>query len=329
MTNQIINFVLQSMQDTLTTNQLYQLHNVLQRTLINYTIEQKQIPTTTNNTWELDLSEFLTTKTLEGKSPKTIKYYKYELKKLLSYINKPVKQITMQDVSCYMITYKCTRNISNCTLRNVRAIFNSFFGWLYLHNKVDRNIISLIDKIKIDSVIKTPFSDTERELLFRNCNSIRDKAMLEFLYSSAIRVSELVSIDISDIDFISKTLIVKGKGNKERLVYLNEKSALYLQEYLATRTDNNPPLFVTSNKPHNRLSKTGVEWIVRNIGKRAGVQAYPHRFRRTSATNALNRGMPVQEVSKMLGHTKIETTMIYCTVEQDSIKYHHKKYLNF
>ena len=164
--------------------------------------------------------------------------------------------------------------------------------------------------------------------MLRQCKSIRDKAILECFYSTAVRVSELSALDQNDIRFSSKDLTVFGKGAKERITYLNERSHMYLKEYLESRTDDNPALFVSEKHPHKRLTKAGLEDIVRRIGQRAGVHAYPHRFRRTAATNALNRGMSVQEVAKLLGHSKLETTMEYCTVEQESVQFHHKKYLS-
>lgn len=184
-------------------------------------------------------------------------------------------------------------------------------------------------KHRIYLAIKRPFSDTDREMLLRNCKTLRDKAMMEFLYSTAVRVSELKNLNIEDIRWSSKDLIVYGKGGKERTVYLNERTNLYLQEYLQSRTDNNPALFVGTRKPYNRLTKAGIEDMIRRTGRRAGVEkAHPHRFRGTALTNALNRGMPLQEASILAGHAKTETTMLYCTVDQESVKYHHKKYLS-
>lgn len=166
-------------------------------------------------------------------------------------------------------------------------------------------------------------------MLLRNCSTLRDKAMMEFFYSTAVRVSELAALNRDDIRFTSKDLIVFGKGSKERRVYLNDRTNLYMKEYLDSRTDGSPALFVSTRRPHSRLSKTGIEDIIRRTGQRAGVEkAHPHRFRRTSLTNALNRGMPLQEAMVMAGHAKPETTMGYCTVDQEGVKYHHQKYLS-
>ncbi len=170
--------------------------------------------------------------------------------------------------------------------------------------------------LRVEKRVKRPFTDTEREQLLRSCATIRDKAMMEFLYSTAVRVSELASLNRDDIRWSTKDLIVYGKGGKERTVYLNERTNMYLQEYLQSRTDNNPALFVGLKSPHNRLSKAGIEDMIRRTGERARVEkAHPHRFRGTSITNAINRGMPLQEASIMAGHAKTETTMLYCSVD--------------
>ena len=225
--------------------------------------------------------------------------------------------------------YKNIREVKNSTLKGVRAVYSSFFVWLRDRDRVRRNPMVLVESIKVEKRVKRPFTDTEREQLLRSCATIRDKAMMEFLYSTAVRVSELASLNRDDIRWSSKDLIVYGKGGKERTVYLNERTNMYLQEYLQSRADNNPALFVGLKSPHNRLSKAGIEDMIRRTGERAGVEkAHPHRFRGTSITNAINRGMPLQEASIMAGHAKTETTMLYCSVDQESVKYHHKKYLS-
>lgn len=330
MKEQIINRILCCMQEILGETELSELKNVLHNVLCTYKVETEyQELMVTNNNWENELEEYLMSKTLEGKSKETIKRYKYELQRLLSYINKSVIDITDGDISNYMRVYKSIRQISNQTLKNVRAIYSGFFIWLRDRNKIPKNPMVLVEDIKVPKKIKKPFSDEDRELLLRNCNSLRDKAIMEFFYSTAVRVSELVALNRDDLRFTTKDLIVFGKGGKERTVYLNDRTNMYMKEYLESRTDNNPALFVSIRNPHERLSKTGIEDIIRRIGKRAGVEkAHPHRFRRTAATNALNRGMPVQEVAQLLGHAKLETTMVYCTVEQESVQFHHKKYLS-
>lgn len=329
MKEQVINRILYCMQDVLQEEQLTELRSVLRNVLCTYRVEEeRQEIRVVDESWRIDLDEYLMSKALEGKSPDTVGRYRYELSRLLLYINKAVVNITDVDISNYMRAYKKIRGVCNQTLKNIRAVYSSFFSWLRDRDRIRRNPMVLVEQIKVEKKIKKPYTDTERELMLRNCKTIRDKAIMEFFYSTAVRVSELAALNRDDIRFASKDLTVFGKGSKERITYLNERSHMYLKEYLDSRTDNNPALFVSERKPHQRLSKTGIEDIIRRTGRRVDVHAYPHRFRRTAATNALNRGMPVQEVAQLLGHAKLETTMIYCTVEQESVQFHHRKYLS-
>lgn len=321
--------VLRRMQPVLEDEELRELKNVLHMVFAGCDVAQKTEVQCVDDSWRIDLEDYLMSKALEGKSTDTVNRYRYELTRLLSYINKAVADITDGDISRYMRAYKSIREVQNSTLKGVRAVYSSFFVWLRDRDRVRRNPMVLVESIKVEKRVKRPFTDTEREQLLRSCATIRDKAMMEFLYSTAVRVSELASLDIDDIRWSTKDLIVYGKGGKERTVYLNERTNMYLQEYLQSRTDNNPALFVGLKSPHNRLSKAGIEDMIRRTGERAGVEkAHPHRFRGTSITNAINRGMPLQEASIMAGHAKTETTMLYCSVDQESVKYHHKKYLS-
>lgn len=330
MKEQLINRILHCMQDTLQEDQMRDLRGVLQSVLCIYHVEmKKQEIRTVNDSWREDLEDYLASKALAGKSSETLKRYRYELSRLLSYVNKETTDVTSGDISTYLRAYKCIRKVSNQTLKNVRSVYSSFFAWMRDRDRITKNPILMVEEIKVEKRIRKPFTDEERERMFRKCTTLRDKAMMEFLYSTAVRVSEMISLSISDVRFASQELLVVGKGSKERRVYLNDKSNMYLREYLQSRTDDNPALFVSQKSPHKRLSKTGVEDIIRRIGKLAGVSdAYPHRFRRTAATNALNRGMPVQEVAQLLGHEKLETTMIYCTIDQTMVQQHHKIYLS-
>lgn len=321
--------VLQRMQPILKEEQLQELYTALQMAFAGCELVENTELRATDKSWLIDLEEYLMSKALEGKSTETVKRYRYELNRLLSYVDKAVKDITAGDISQYMRVYKRIRQISNQTLKNVCAVYSAFFGWLRDRDRIRKNPMVLVEDIKVEKKIRKPFTDTERERMLRECKKLRDLAMLEFMYSTAVRVSELVALNRSDIRFGESDLIVYGKGGKERTVYLNEKSNMYLKEYLKSRVDDNPALFVSVKAPHKRLSKAGVEYIIRTLGQRAGVDnAYPHRFRRTSLTNALNRGMPLQEAMLMAGHAKPETTMRYCSIAQEGVKYHHKKYLS-
>lgn len=329
MKEQLVNRVLYCMQDLLQDEELTELRNVLQNVLCTYRVEsERQELRVVDDSWQDDLEDYLMAKALEGKSPATVKRYRYELSRLLSYVNKPVFNIRASDISGYLRMYKRLRNVCNQTLKNVRTVYSSFFMWLRDRNRIGSNPMVLVEQIKVEKKLKKPYTDTERELMMRTCKTIRDKAIMEFMYSTAVRVSELAALNQADIRFTSKDLVVFGKGAKERVTYLNERSHMYLKEYLESRTDDNPALFVSEKSPYKRLTKSGLEDLIRRIGQRVDVHAYPHRFRRTAATNALNRGMPVQEVAQFLGHAKLETTMLYCTVEGESVQYHHKKYLS-
>lgn len=291
-------------------------------------VEESKEIRVVNESWRDDLSAYLASKELEGKSPNTIRRYEYELVRLLSYLNQAVNDIKAAYISEYLRMYKYIRKVSNQTLCNVRAVYSSFFCWLRDRGRIGKNPMSMVEHVKVEKRVKVPFSDQERAQLRRSCSCLRDIALMEVLYSTAVRVSELAALNRDDIRFSTKDLVVFGKGGKERVVYLNETANMYLKEYLESRTDNNPALFVSLKAPHTRLSKNGIEYIIRKTGLRAGVEnAYPHRFRRTAITNAINRGMPFQEAMLMAGHEKADTTKLYCTTDQESLRIHHKKYL--
>lgn len=321
--------VLRRMQTVIEETQLNELKNILNMVFAGCELAENTELQIVDQSWTGDLEDFLMSKALEGKSSETVKRYRYELNRLLSYVNKGVADILPGDISGYMRMYKKIRQVSNQTLKNVRTVYSSFFAWLRDRDRIRKNPMMLVEDVKVESVIRKPYSDEDREKMFRACTTLRDKAMLEFLYSTAVRVSELAHLDRKDIRFGTKDIIVYGKGAKERRVYLNDRTNMYMREYLQSRTDDNPALFVGTKIPHGRMTKAGIEDAIRRIGRRAGVEkAHPHRFRRTALTNALNRGMPLQEAMLMAGHAKPETTMRYCTVDMEAVQYHHKKYLS-
>lgn len=316
------------MQTILEEKQLYELKNKLYMAFSGCELLEKSEIRVCNSDWNLNLEDFLMSKSLAGKSPETINRYSYELKRLLSYINKPISDIVSEDINRYMRMYKSIRRISNTTLKNVRAIYSSFFSWLRDRNKIGTNPMLLVEEIKVERKIKEIYTDEQRELLLRACKTLRDRAIMEVLYSTAIRVSELIKLNRYDIK-ITKDLIVFGKGKKERRVYLNDRANLYLREYMQSRTDDNPALFVSTKKPYGRLGKDGVESMIRRTGNKIGItNAYPHKFRRTSITNALNRGMPLQEAAELAGHADTSTTKLYWSKDEEAIRYHHKIYLS-
>lgn len=321
--------VLRRMQDILLDDQLRELQSAMRIVFSGCEIVEETGLQVIDRSWQQDLDEYLVSKSLEGKSPATVERYRYELQRLLAYINKSVMKICSGDISGYLRAYKQIRHVSNQTLKGVRAVYSSFFVWLRDRDRIRKNPMILVEDIKVESVIRKPYTDEEMERMLRECSNLRDKAMLEFLYSTAVRVSELARLNREDIKFSGRDLIVYGKGSKERRVYINDRTNMYLQEYLQSRTDSDLALFVSVKSPHNRLTKAGIEDIVRRIGRAAGVdKAHPHRFRRTALTNVLNRGMPLQEAMILAGHAKPETTMRYCTVDQEAVQYHHKKYLS-
>lgn len=282
-----------------------------------------------NESWKYDLQDFLTSKTLEGKTDETLERYRYELVRLLQYLNKATDDILPSDISKYMQAFKRIRRVSNSTLQGMRECYSSFFGWCHDNDRIDKNPMMQVEKIKVPKIIREPYSDEEREKLFRSAKNIRDKAIIEALYSTAVRVSELVKLDIKDINWSTKGVTVCGKGDKERIVYLNDRATMYLKEYLATRKDDNPALFVSLRAPHNRITKCAVEDMMNTVGRAAGIKkSHPHKMRRTSITNAVNRGMPIQEAALFAGHASTETTLLYWTADQEAVRYHHKKYLS-
>lgn len=275
------------------------------------------------------LQLFIIRKKTEGKSDRTLQQYHLHLNKLLQYLNKPLDKITEDDLFIYLAKYQKMRNVSNSYLDNMRLVFSSFFTWLNNKGYISKNPTMGLEPIKSEKKIKKPFSDEELERLRRACTQERDIALIEFLYSTGVRASELVSLNRNDIDFCDKNAIVYGKGSKEREVYLTATASLYLKEYLESRNDKNDALFVSVRKPYNRLTIAGLERIIKNLGKSAGVDnCHPHRFRRTMATNVLRKGAPLEEVKELLGHAKLDTTMIYCTVNRENIKHTHRKLMS-
>ena len=274
------------------------------------------------------LQEFLDVKALEGCSKATIENYKFNLNKFLLGVGKDPTEIATQDIRKYLADYKRERGVSNTTLDNMRRVFQSFFTWMHREGYILKDPCAAVNKIRADKIIKNPYSDEEMELMREAAKNLREKAIIEVLYSTGMRIGELEKLNKDDIDFVNGKAIVFGKGAKEREVYFNVKAQLALKKYLENRNDTNEALFVGLQSPYNRLKVSTYEKILRELGDRCGVHCHPHRFRRTCATILLNKGMPIQEVSKVLGHAKLETTLIYCEINQQSVAANHKKYMN-
>lgn len=271
---------------------------------------------------------FISSKKVEGCSGRTIKYYKETIDKLISNLNKAIKNITTEDIRNYLSKYKEETNCSATTIDNVRRIFSTFFSWLEDEDYIVKSPVRRIHKVKTAITVKETFTDENIETLRDNCKSIRNLSLVEMLYSTGMRVGEIVNLNTSDLNFENRSCIVLGKGNKQREVYFDAKTKLHIQEYIATRNDDNDALFVSSKSPHQRLSIAGIELIIRKIGQATNInKAHPHKFRRTLATNAIDKGMPIEQVQMLLGHVKIETTMHYAMVNQTNVKISHRKYI--
>ena len=274
------------------------------------------------------VSVFISAKRIEGCSEKTIGYYKSSIDKLLIAIPKDIHDITTNDIRCYLAQQQDSKNLSKVTIDNLRRIFSSFFSWLEDEDYITKSPVRRIHKVRTDTLVKDVLSDESMEILRDNCTEIRDVAMIDLLASTGIRVGELVKMNREDIDFQERQCIVFGKGNKEREVYFNARTKIHLKCYLEQRTDNNPALFVSLSSPHSRLTISGVENRLRQLGKRANIiKVHPHKFRRTLATMAIDKGMPIEQVQKLLGHVKIDTTLHYAMVNQTNVKLAHRKFL--
>ena len=274
------------------------------------------------------LELFLSTKRLEGRSDRTLKYYKNTVLNMMKSIQKPVTAITTDDLRQYLADYQKRPTVCKQSVDNIRRNLSSFFNWLEDENYILKSPVKRIHKIKSPVVVKEAYSDDETQKLRYECKEIRDLALVDFLLSTGMRVGELVLLNRSDIDFVERECVVLGKGDKERVVYFDAKAKLHLQEYLSTRTDSNPALFVGTRAPFNRLSIGGVEVMIRRLGKITGIEkCHPHKFRRTMATVAIDKGMPIEQVQKLLGHEKIDTTLRYALVKQSNVKSAHRKYI--
>lgn len=275
------------------------------------------------------LNVFLSSKRVEGCSEKTLKYYDKTIKHMLNSINKRLDYITTDDLRNYLGNYRSDRLISKTTADNIRRILSSFFSWLEDEDYIIKNPVRRIKKIKKGRVVKDVLSDEHLELLRDNCDDIRDLAILELLISTGIRVGELVNLNIDDVNFNERECVVFGKGESEREVYFDAKTKIHLMNYLRTRNDNNPALFVSLKKPYTRLGINGVERRLRELGQKSKItKVHPHKFRRTLATNAIDKGMPIEQVQRLLGHVQIDTTMQYAMVNQNNVKLSHKKFIS-
>ena len=274
------------------------------------------------------LSLFETAKNVEGCSSKSMKYYLYILNAFFKVTTKNVKDVTTDDIRLYLDSYSTSSNASKVSMDNIRRVLSTFFSWLEEEDYIRKNPVKRIHKIKSIRTIKTAFTDENIENLQDYCTTLRDKVIVELLSSTGMRVGELTTLNKDSIDIVNKECVVLGKGGKQRKVYFDSKTKIHLQAYLASRIDKNDALFVSITSPYDRLQISGVEIMLRKLGCRAGIaKVHPHRFRRTLATKAIDKGMPVEQVQILLGHSKIDTTMHYAIVDQNNVKNSYRKYI--
>lgn len=314
--------ILNEMADYLNISQMKKLQETLLKHLAENEAKTEEIPNVEY------LKMFIDAKQIEGCSERTLQYYRVTIEHMLGSIETPIRKITTDEIRGYLVDYQKVNNCSKVTVDNVRRNMSSFFSWLEEEDYILKSPMRRIHKIKTKQPVKETITDEMIEKLRDNCTCVRDLAMIDLLYSTGIRVGELVGLNISDIDFEERECIVFGKGDKERRVYFDAKAKLHLQEYIESRTDDNPALFVTLDAPHARLKISGVEIRVRELGRKLNIdKIHPHIFRRTMATRAIDKGMPIEQVQKILGHSQIDTTMQYAIVNQNNVKVSHRRYI--
>lgn len=330
MKTEIIKEIEQSLLKYFDNAQMEVVHSTLIRCLkdVEITIKSDVSLNISEYTNEELINKFISAKEIEGCSQRTTKYYESTLLKMNSKMNKGITHMTTDDLRTYLTEYQKVNNCSKASVDNIRRNLSSFFSWLEEENYILKSPMKRIHKIKVDKVIKETYSDETLELLRDNCGCLRDLAIIDLLASTGMRVGELVKLNINDIDFENRECVVFGKGNKERPVYFDARTKIHLKNYLNTRNDNDPALFVSLDAPHERLNISGVEIRLRQLGRRLGIQkVHPHKFRRTVATKAIDKGMPIEQVQSLLGHSQIDTTMHYAMVNQNNVKESHRKYV--
>lgn len=326
MDNKLTTEIIQRMLPYLDNAQLVKLREVLGKVLIGIEITEEFIEEESN---ESLLNSFISAKRVEGCSEKSLDYYSSTINKMLSTVDKPVKHIQTDDLRVYLTDYQSTKSSSKATMDNIRRILSSFFTWLEDEDYIVKSPVRRIHKVKTETKIKETYSDEALELMRDNCKNLRDLAIIDLLSSTGMRVGEMVLLNKEDIDFAERECVVFGKGKKERIVYFDARTKIHLKNYIDSRNDDNPALFVTLNKPNTRLTICGVEVRLRELGKRLNLEkVHPHKFRRTLATMAIDKGMPVEQLQCLLGHKRVDTTLQYAMVKQSNVKIAHRKYIS-
>ena len=314
--------ILNEMAEYLSVPQMKKLQEVLLDNLSDTSAQKENI----ENSEYLKL--FLDAKRIEGCSERTLQYYKVTVEQMLKRISTPIRKMTTDEIRTYLVEYQQRGGCSKVTIDNIRRNISSFFSWLEEEDYILKSPMRRIHKIKTKTVVKEVISDENMEKMRDACDEMRDLAIIDMLYSTGIRVGELVRLNIEDVNMEQRECVVFGKGDKERRVYFDAKAKIHLMEYLASRTDNNPALFVSLDGRHKRLEISGVEIRLRQLGRKLSLdRIHPHKFRRTMATRAIDKGMPIEQVQKILGHSQIDTTMQYAIVNQNNVKNSHQRYI--
>lgn len=330
MNDEFVNDVLRDMLAYLDNGQAEQLRRVLSHNLSGYEIQRKTDSITEDVSAENArlTGAFLSAKRIEGCSEKSLSYYRKTIETMSEKIGKGITHITTNDLRSYLTGYQTERKSSKVTIDNIRRILSSFFSWLEDEDYILKSPVRRIHKVKTATTIKETYTDEALETMRDNCETMRDLAMIDMLASTGMRVGELVLLNRDDINFEERECVVFGKGSKERMVYFDARTKIHLQNYLAQRTDSNNALFVSLKVPYERLQIGGVETRLRELGKRLSLpRVHPHKFRRTLATMAIDKGMPVEQLQRLLGHQRIDTTLQYAMVKQSNVKIAHRKYI--
>lgn len=326
MKQKLINEVVQGMLGSINNVQLQKLQQILEHALFD-----KEIIASSNvqeDTSEDLLEHFLSAKRIEGCSEKSLVYYRNTIQAMLDVVEKPVREIETDNLREYLTGYQKEKNSSKVTIDNIRRILSSFFSWLEDEDYIIKSPVRRIHRVKSATTIKETYSDENLETMRDSCTELRDLALIDILTSTGMRIGELVLLNRKDINFEERECVVFGKGSKERMVYFDARAKIHLQEYLNSRTDDNPALFVSLRAPYERMKIGGIEARLRGMGRNLGIaKVHPHKFRRTLATMAIDKGMPIEQLQKLLGHKRIDTTLQYAMVKQSNVKIAHRKYI--
>jgi site-specific recombinase XerD len=328
MKQKIINEVMQEMLSSLNNAQMERLQEVLEHALFHKEITETEQGSENGTTNKQLLESFLSSKRIEGCSEKSLTYYRTTIETMFNNVVKNVREMTTDNLRAYLTEYQQEKNSSRVTVDNIRRILSSFFSWLEDEDYILKSPVRRIHKVKAVSTIKETYSDEALEKMRDNCEKSRDLALIDMLASTGMRVGELVLLNRDDINFEERECVVFGKGSKERMVYFDARTKIHLQNYLQERTDDNPALFVSLRVPYDRLRIGGVECRLREFGRRLDIpKVHPHKFRRTLATMAIDKGMPIEQLQQLLGHKRIDTTLQYAMVKQSNVKLAHRKYI--